>query len=224
MKGGSGLASTAAEPERAAGKTGGAPGAGGRHSARLWKAIAGMAAALALASAIVSFDVSRQLIQRAHSMSRRIAALRKDLAGREHEAEMDRARLTEVRKKLSERGLILRVLVAPDVVSLKLVPSAPATKAAATLRVSREMSGAVLNATGLEKLAPREAYQAWWVSKGASTKVAEFRPQADGSATVYLDPPSRNLQGLECVVVRGNSGGNSAKVTGRVLLRVRLSR
>jgi len=223
MKGGSGLAGMAAEPERVAHGSG-APSAGGRGSARLWKAIAGMAAALALASAIVSFDVSRQLIQRAHATSRRIAALRKELARREHEAESARARLAEVRKKLSERGLILRVLVAPDLVSLKMVPSTRATKAAATLSISRQMAGAVLNATGLEKLPAGQAYQAWWVSKGASTKVAEFHPQADGSATVYLEPPPQKAQDLQCFVARGRLGQDSSRVTGQVLLQVRLSK
>lgn len=195
------------------------------NRAGLWKAIAGMAVAIALASAIVSIDISRQLIHRTQCMGHRIAVLRQKIAKLEHEADVSRVRLTVVRKQLSHRGLILRVLVAPDVVSVKLAKAVPDATMAATLSLSRKMSGAVLNATGLEKLAPGQAYQTWWISKNASAiRVAEFVPQADGSATVYLDPPPRMAEGLQCVVTRGSSGQDPTQVMGSILLRARLSR
>lgn len=223
---GSGPATTPGASEQTAGDFAGLPAArSARDRTGIWKAVAGMAVALALAGAIVSLDISRELIHRTHYMGHRIALLRKDVSRLEGELALNRARLAQARKQFSEQGRILRVLIAPDVASFTMAGSPPASKASAILSVSHEMSGAVLIARGLEKPASGQSYQAWWVSKGApSAKAAEFSPLANGTATVYLGAPPQNAHKVECVVAVGNAGEDSASVTGHAVLKARLAR
>lgn len=200
----------------------GSSGDGPRDRARLWKAIAGMAAALALAGAIVSMEISSHLISRTHSYNHRIVELKETIRKLRREAETDRKHLAAVREELSAREGMVRVLLAPDVATVDFAPVSPGDKARATLRISARASGAVLTATGLEKLKTGREYEVWWMpTSGHGVRAAAFRPLADGSATVYLKEPPRRVRIPACVVTLGQS---KAETPGRVILKARLPR
>lgn len=195
---------------------------GRRNRTRLWKALAGMAAALALAGAIVSMEISSHLVHRTHRYSYRIVELKKTIRELRHQAAMDRKHLLAVREELSARERVVRVLVAPNSTTVNFVPVARGEKARAELIVSRKARGAVLNVMGLQKLRAGQSYQAWWVPEtGREVKVATFLPSADGSATVYLTLPARGMHARECVVALGSSG---RETPGRAILKAQLSR
>jgi hypothetical protein len=162
----------------------------------LWRAVAGMAVALALAASIVTVDLSHELAERIGHYRSRIASLNRSVDTLRREKSADEKRLAAARAEIKERELlesrdrIKAISLAPDRKSIKLVAPSAADGVSAMVTISAKMGGGVLNARGLAAPAEGQVYDAWWMLKDAPpAKAAEFRSAADGSASEYLDPP-----------------------------------
>ncbi len=199
-----------AHPDQAGGASPMAPGrepAALRRSG-LWRAIAGMAVALAIAASIVAIDMSHELVARITNYRSRIASLNQRVDRLKRQAVTDEKRLAAARAEIKERKLmqskdrVKAILIAPDRRTFKLASPNSADLASATvsgtlsatltatLTMSAKMGGAVLSARGLASPPDGQVYDAWWMLKDAPpAKAAEFRSAADGSVSEYLDLP-----------------------------------
>ena len=181
----------------------------------LWRAVAGMAVALAIAAAIVAIDLSHELVSRVTGYRSRIASLNRRVDSLKREARMDEQRLALARAELKERKLMQSrdrmkaILIAPDRKTFKL--SAPTTgeAASAAVTISAQMGGGMLNAKGLAAPPEGQVYDAWWMFNNApAAKAAEFRSASDGSVNEYLDPPPpQSLPASLSITMEPSEGG-----------------
>ena len=178
----------------------------------LWRAIAGMAVALAIAAGIVAVDLSHELVSRISGYRSRIAKLNQSVDRLKHEAALDRQRLALARAELKERKLmqskdrIKAILIAPDHRTFKL---GAANADRGTLTYSGAMGGGVLSAKGLPPPPNGQVYDAWWMFTNAPpAKAAEFRSAPDGSVNEYLDPPPpQSLPAALSITLEASEGG-----------------
>jgi hypothetical protein len=191
----------------------------------LWRALAGMAAALAVAAGIITIDLSHELIERMAHYRSRIATLNRRVDSLKQKAQVDEQRLADAREEIKERKLmaskdrIKAILLAPDRRAMKLAAPNPGDSAGAMVTISAKMGGAVLNAHGLPAPPDGQVYDAWWMLKdGPPSKAAEFRSAPDGSASEYLDPPPQGPAPTALSITMEPSEGGIAP-TGAVILQ-----
>ena len=195
----------------------------------LWRAVAGMLAALALAAVIVAIEMSHELISRVTHYRTRIATLNRRVDTLKEKARADEQRLADAREEIKERKLmaskdrIKAILIAPDRKTIKLAPADANGLASATATISAKMGGAVLNARGLPSPPEGQVYDAWWMLRdGPPAKAAEFRSMIDGSASEYLDPPPEGTPPTSLTITLEPSEGGIAP-TGAVKLQGKVS-
>jgi hypothetical protein len=183
----------------------------------LWRAVAGMAVALAIAAAIVAVDLSHELVHRISTYRSRIANLNEKVDRLKLKAIEDEKRLADARAEIKQRKLMesrdrmKAILLARDRRLLKLTAPNPRDPMAATVTISERMNGAVLSATGLPSPSEGQVYDAWWMFQDApAAKAAEFRSGADASATEYLDPPPQGSAPVSLAITLEPSEGGIA--------------
>ncbi len=183
----------------------------------LWRAIAGMAAALAVAAGIITIDLSHELVSRITHYRSRIATLNRRVDTLKQKAQVDEQRLADAREEIKERKLmemkdrIKAILIAPDRRTIKLAAPNAENLASATVTISAKMGGAVLNARGLPSPPDGQVYDAWWMLKDAPpAKAAEFRSGIDGSVNDYLDPPPQGPAPVSLSITMEPSEGGIA--------------
>ncbi len=200
------------ESERATGEASSAraPQAhpGRARRGELWRAVAGMAAALAMGAAIVALENSRELATRAALYRSRIDNLSRKVKDLGHEAIINQQRLAAMRKELASRDRLNAILIAPDRKTIALASPERAGTASGSVAMSDRQGGAVLVARGLPKLVGGQVFDAWWkLTDGPAAKAAEFRSADDGTATVFLDPPPHGSPVASCTVTLEPSQG-----------------
>ncbi len=183
----------------------------------LWRAVAGMAVALAIAAGIVAVDLSHEMVHRVSNYRSKIASLNKRVDRLKQKAVEDEKRLADARAEIKERKLMesrdrmKAILLAPDRKLMKLLPPSRGENTAAMVTISAKMGGGVLTAHLLPAPPEGQVYDAWWMLKDAPpSKAAEFRSGADGSASEYLDPPPQGSVPLELTVTLEPSEGGIA--------------
>ncbi len=184
-----------------------------RDPAALWRAVAGMAIALALACAIVMLEFATRAMRRADRMHRRAAALSERVTHLESELAAERTQVAAARRNLAAAQSLRGLLRAPDATMLPLAPVSPPPSLVASSRAARGAAGnfadgttrpgaprlpaamlvlaphegrAVLIVAGLVSPGEDASFALWWSAgtRGAPTRAASFRTAADGSAVV----------------------------------------
>ena len=175
------------------------------HRAGLWRAIAGMAIALALASAFVTVEFAIALSRRTHLLNRRIDRLSADLRQLRHVQSTTWNKLGVARVEASEGELFGKILFAPDLKLTKLAGSAESREAAGILAVSPTAEAAMLGVSGLKPLAEGQVYRIWFFPRhGGARWVDDFVVSDDGKATVAVDfPQAKSAQGTIVVTMEG---------------------
>jgi len=183
----------------------------------LWRAVAGMAVALAIAAGIVAVDLSHEMVHRVSNYRSKIASLNKRVDRLKQKAVQDEKRLADARAEIKERKLMesrdrmKAILLAPDRRVMKLLPPSRGELAVATVTISAKMGGGVLSAHQLPAPPEGQVYDAWWMLKDAPpAKAAEFRSGIDANATEYLDPPPQGLAPLSLAITLEPSEGGIA--------------
>lgn len=195
-----------------------------RRRAALWRAVAGMAAALMLAGLIVAYDISHQIVQTSSYYRTRIVELRKKVRRLSDQAEESEMRLATARKELAARNRIQAILLAPDMVSIKLSPPGRNDSGSGTVALSRKAGAGIFKGAGLTPPADGQVYDLWWImKKSPPAKAGEFRSLPDGSALAYLDLPPSSEEPVECKITLEQSGGG-IEPAGPVKLKARIPR
>jgi Anti-sigma-K factor rskA len=172
---------------------------------RLWQAIAGMAVALSIALLIVTGDLARSLAYRTYYVNRRVAALNSIVRQLRRQSAATQRKLGTEREHASVGEVFEKILFAPDLRTIKLVPPYEKEKdkaeaqsdgvhsASGRIAMSESAGGAMLEASGLKPSENFKVYRIWWIPKrGVPVWAADFLVGDDGLATVPVDlPPAR---------------------------------
>jgi hypothetical protein len=189
----------------------------------MWRAIAGMAATLALASGIVATDIFQGLLGRVTNYRHRIRSLSQKVDSLKRENSVDKEELqaarTEIASEIASKDRIKTVLLARDLKTFKLASPDMPGLTSGSVSISEKARGAVLSARGLPSLLKGQSYDAWWILKNAPLeKAAEFVSERDETASAFLDPPARGSAPIALEVTLEPMAGVLAP-TGAVKLR-----
>jgi len=172
----------------------------------LWQALAGMSLAIAIASAIVTADLSKALTHQTNYVNRRAAAFNSLVRSLRNQNASAQKKLGSEREHASVGEVFEKILFAPDLRTIKLTaPNEKEDRAKAgaqsdgirdpsgRLAMSESAGGAMLEASGLKPSENFKVYRIWWIPKrGAPVWAADFLVGDDGLATVPVDlPPAR---------------------------------
>lgn len=155
-----------------------------------WRAVAGMAVAIALGCAAVAIETAFDLSSRSASFHRRLELLGSRISRLRTQAADAERRLAAMRGERTTRANVDRVLSATDVVILRLTPGA-GSNARGLLAISRQAGGAIIEIAGLPAAVGQTCAIWWLVAHGAPAKAAEFNPNADGRMSLAIELPPR---------------------------------
>jgi anti-sigma-K factor RskA len=181
---------------------------------RVWRAIAGMAIAAALALAIVSIELAHQLAgssnrlhHRIEKISARMRLAKREAADAERDAKVPAATLKRLR----------RIMSAPDATFVRLLPLRAGTSGGGFVIASQSVGEAAFEAAGLPALPSGKVYVLWCeASHSVPVKIGEL-PAADGAFEVAAAPHETRIG--RCFLTAESSGPD--KPTGPILIRGR---
>lgn len=194
-----------------------------RSRAMIWRAVAGMAVAVALGCAVVLVEFSSELARRTDHFQNRIKSLRNSLLKTDRESKNIKRELASEDKQVSLDAGLRSILLAADFRAIKLSPAADHRSGAnGVVLLSRAQNKAILAANGLEPTDAADVYRLWWVgARGARIKGAEFTLSKGGAITVSASSPPGDLRSIEAVLTIGPRDFDPHKPSGVVALRGR---
>lgn len=180
--------------------------------AGFWRAVAGMALAIAAACIVVTLEISSELSSRSASYHRRIHQLSSRLATADQ-------KIAAMRGEALARDSLTRILAASDVRLMRLSPIDGAAKASATVAISRKLSRAVLEVQGLPPTPAGQTYRLWWtLEHGSTVAAAQFQTRIDWGAIVSAQLPSGG-DSIAAALVTAEPEKAPGRPTGTVKLR-----
>jgi hypothetical protein len=184
----------------------------------LWRALTGMAIALALASAMVALEMSSELLQRSSYYHHRLLRL----TGHIHEmrGQIDTAdrQIADMRDDAAARQDLPTILAASDVRLFRLNPPAGGA-GKGFVAMSRKVGNAVIEVTDLPQLNVEQNYTLWWISaRRAPSRAADFRVAADGHATAAAKLPAPEDE-VKAALVTVETDVSRATPAGSIKLR-----
>lgn len=200
---------------------------------KLWRAIAGMSAAIAIASLIVISDLAVSLARRTNYVNHRVAALNAIVRTLRRQTAVEQRKLGSVRERASVGEVFEKILFAPDLRAIELaapvekdrareksmVQSAGADLPAGRLAMSESADAAMLEANGLKPTGTFDVYRIWWMPRrGAPIWAADFLVGDDGLAMVPVDLPSGREKGMSLAITLENES-YSDEPNGPIALR-----
>ena len=182
---------------------------------RLWQAITGMCLAVTIWLLIVTSELAGRVARQANYMNRRVAALNATVRGLRHQTAVEQRKLGSVRELASAGEVFEKILFAPDLRTIKLLPSAEKEKEkskslgqpggsdlpSGTLAMSESANAAMLEVSGLKPTGTFQVYRIWWTPRrGVPIWAADFLVGDDGVATAPLDLPPGREKKLSLIV------------------------
>ena len=192
-----------------------------------WRAVAGMALAISLATVIVLVEFSALLRHRTLHYLGRVASLNETVKQLKRRVSSAELRNTRAKERDSGDEVLRRVVAASDLRTVKLADSESARKVdgangpSGTLAISQGQEAAVLQVAGLTPSPAGNVYRVWWQEKRhADTLAAEFIPNPDGKATVPIQVPPRSASSI---VITSEPGTEGTKPSGPVVLKGKIA-
>jgi hypothetical protein len=186
---------------------------------RFWRAIAGMAVACALASAIVAVEFSAELSTRTERFRKRTARQSQTIKQLTRELEGAERRVVDTQRDSLRSADLERVLFAADLRRLRLVPVAGRSSASGMIAVSESAAGAVVRLAGLPPTPKGQVYVLWWQPRdGEFTRAAEFAAGTDGAVAIAGTVPAEAKGLRRCIVTLEPAPGTSSP-SGEIELR-----
>ncbi len=183
-----------------------------------WRAVAGMAVAIALGCAMIVLETASELSWRSTNFHHRLNLLGSRVSRMRAQIVNAERQLSTLRAERAARANINRILSAPDVMLLRLAPGAASGTPRGIVAISREAGDAILEVAGLPAAADH-AYVMWWLPvQGAPAKAAEFHPGADERVSVVAQMPPRGAR-IAGAMITLEPGKSPAKPNGAVMLK-----
>ena len=188
----------------------------------LWRAIAGMAFAIALACAVVALENASQFLSssthyhhRLQFLSSRIERMQTDLANAQQQ-------LSAMRAERDLRESMNRILQSPDAVVLHLGGDAGSHNSSGLVAFSKNAGKAVLEVAGLPA-SPGNWYVMWWLPAGKPpVKAAQFRTDSDGRAAVRVQMPPAH-QPIAGSMITDEHDGSPNQPSSQIVLKSALA-
>jgi hypothetical protein len=187
-----------------------------------WRAVAGMAVAIALGCAALAMEALSELSSRNAGFHRRLEMLAARLSRLRAEATDAERQLVAIRAEQFARADVDRVLSAPDVTVLRLTPIA-GSNAHGLVAVSKQAGDAIIAVGGLSAMAGHTGVMWWLLARAPAAKAAEFDPDADGRRwrAIQMPPHGAKIAGAIVTLEPRKSLG---KPSGRILLKGMLTK
>jgi hypothetical protein len=155
-----------------------------------WRAVAGMAAALALGSLIATVETSSDLVSRSAAFHRRLTLMSRHLAELRMRLRNKDRELLAMRREALARDTLNEILAEPDAALIRLAAASQGSTAAGLVLTSGKARRGVIEVAGLPALGAGQSYALWWtIRKGSPLKAAEFHVGKDGRASLPVTPP-----------------------------------
>jgi Anti-sigma-K factor rskA len=204
---------------------------------RLWQAIAGMSAAIAIALLIVMSELAASKARLNNYVNRRVGALNATVRTLRRQTVAEQRNLGSVRERATVGEVFEKILFASDLRTIKLAAPTDRDRArdksivqpgatdlpSGKLAMSESADAAMLEASGLKPTGTFEVYRIWWMPKrGVPIWAADFLVGDDGHATVPVDLPPGHEKGMALSVTLENET-YSDEPDGPIALRGELS-
>jgi len=184
-----------------------------------WRAITGMALAIALACAAVTAEFSTTLSERTRHFRHRIGQLSSNLATMRGKIATDDREIAEMRNAVEIDDELRRILAAPDARLIRLEPSARASQAAGVIAFSAALRRAAIELAGLPSYAPDVALNLWWMGeKRAPVLAVRLHPTRAGKAALMLELPAAD-QSIHGAMITADSAAPTAQPNGAIVLK-----
>jgi len=156
-----------------------------------WRAVAGMALAIAIACAMVAAEFSSALIERSrhyhnrlHQLSSNITAMRGEIAGADRE-------IAGMRTAVEVDDDLRRIIAAPDSRLIRLEAPAHATGATGVIAFSPALGRAAIEIGGVPMLPSADAYTLWWLcGRRGALKAVRISAGAAGKCAMVIALPA----------------------------------
>jgi hypothetical protein len=188
-----------------------------------WRAVAGMALAIALGCAVVVIETASELSSSSSRYHRRLSLLGSRVSRMQTEIANAEQQLSAMRAEQAARTSMNRILSAPDAMLLRLGSNPHAATPHGLVAVSKKAGNAMLEVVGLPSAADG-AYVMWWLpSQGRPVKAVQFQPGADQRVSVIAEMPPRGAR-IAGVIITREAGKSTDKPVGVVMLEGELPR
>jgi hypothetical protein len=177
----------------------------------LWQAIAGMAIAVGLGSAMVAIEIATELAHRTHAMNRRIERLNDAVRTLRRTQSATQRKLGRARLQASEGELIGKILFAPDLKITRLVGAAGGTAGATgVLAMSESAGAAMVGVSGLKPSDDGNVYRIWYLPRrGIARWIDDFLVGDDGKAMVAIELPQISTKGAIAITLESQDYAES---------------
>ncbi len=157
-----------------------------------WRALSGMALAIALGSAIVTAEFSTQLLQRTRHFHRRLNQLSSKLSAMRGEIASADREIAGMRVTVEIDDALRRILAAPDARLIRLAPPGQASPRTGVIAFSPALHRAAVEIAGLPTPAVGSLYSLWWIrgKHGAPLMAARFGLGTAGKAALMIALPA----------------------------------
>ncbi len=184
-----------------------------------WRAVAGMALALAIACAMVAAEFSSTLLARTRHYHKRLHQLSSNLiAMRDEIASADRE-LAGMRNAAEVRDGLTRIIAEPDSRLIRLQASARATTPSGVIAFSPGMRRAAVELTGLPVIPGGRVYTLWWTGgKHEPLKAARIVVGATDKAALMVAMPPLD-ETIEGAMMTTDAEPSCARPSGEIVLR-----
>jgi hypothetical protein len=189
-----------------------------------WRAVAGMALAIALACAVVAGEFSSALISRTRHYRDRLHQLTSNITAMRGRVARDDREIAGMRNTVEIEDDLRRILAAPDARLIRLAPPGRAAQTAGVITFSPALHTAAIQLAGLPAPAAGTFLNLWWTrGKHAPLMAARLRPTAGGEAALTIVLPAAD-QVIEGAIVTVDSSAASTQPDGEMILKGTVAR
>ena len=157
------------------------------HRVSVWRSVAGMAVAFALACAAVALETAFESSSRSASFHRHLELLGARVSRLRTEVADAKRQLAPMNTERDSTASISRVLTATDVAILRLRDGG--TNARGLLALSSSVGAAIVVVSGLSATVGQTCLVWWLLAKGPPLVAAQFKPDADGRVLLAIRLP-----------------------------------
>jgi hypothetical protein len=185
-----------------------------------WRAVAGMAAAIALGSAIVTAEFSTQLLERTRHFHRRLSQLSSNLATMRGKIASADREIAGMRVTVEIDDNLRRILAEPDARLIRLAPPGQTSQRVGVIAFSPALHRAAVEIAGLTASATDSSYSLWWTrgKHAPPLLAARFGTGTAGKAGLMIALPAGD-QTIEGAMITTDSPASTEQPEGATILK-----
>jgi membrane protein implicated in regulation of membrane protease activity len=185
-----------------------------------WRAVAGMALAIALASAIVTAEFSTQLLQRTRHFHHRLNQLTSKLTTMRGKIASADREIAGMRITVEIDDSLRRILAEPDARIIRLAPPGQTSQRVGVIAFSPALRRAAIEIAGLTASPAGNSFSLWWTrgKHGPPLWAARFSAGAGGKAGLMIALPAAD-QTINGAMITADSSATKDQPQGATILQ-----